>query len=94
MSDTPRTNWIMDNVTVAINADTREQSHAHKDEARREIEELERERDKWRDIAERLVNAVHLANDKVGCCDDHCWRCCERDETIDKALADFEEAKK
>ena len=41
VSDTPRTNLIMDNIAVAISADTREQSIAHREEAHREIEQLE-----------------------------------------------------
>lgn len=40
---TPRTERIMDNIVVAMRSDTREQSIAHFEEAKREIETLERE---------------------------------------------------
>jgi len=43
MSDTPRTDAIKSNIDIAMNADTREQSIAHREEAHREIEQLERE---------------------------------------------------
>lgn len=40
---TPRTRIIEDNIRIAISADGQEQSIAHRDEAVREIEQLERE---------------------------------------------------
>lgn len=40
MSDAPETDRIMENIQIAIAADTREQSIAHREEARREIENL------------------------------------------------------
>lgn len=54
MSDTPRTKLIMDNLACAILADTREQSIAHREEAQREIEQLERE------LAEANAHASRL----------------------------------
>ena len=41
--NTPRTDRILDNLAVAMTADTREQSKAHSEEACREIEQLETE---------------------------------------------------
>lgn len=48
----------------------------------------------WRNVAEGLAKAVSLANEKDGCCDDHCHLCCDRDDKIDAALKAYEEAKK
>ena len=55
MSDTPKTDRIMGNIQIAITADTREQSIAYKEEARREIENLERERNELLEALEFLV---------------------------------------
>ena len=41
--NTPRTDRILDNLAVAMTADTQEQSKAHSEEACREIEQLETE---------------------------------------------------
>jgi len=67
---TPLTKLIMDNVSISIRADTREQSLAHKEEAEREIATLERslaerteERDKWANVAAQYsAEREHNAN--------------------------------
>ena len=53
MSATPVTANIMGNIHIAMNADTREQAIAHLEDAQREIESLEEDRDLWRAEAER-----------------------------------------
>ena len=65
VSDTPRTNLIMDNIAVAISADTREQSIAHREEAHREIEQLELElaavtadRDALKSVVEKVTELM------------------------------------
>ncbi len=60
MSDqpTPRTERIAENIEIAIRADKREQSIAHKEEAIREIEQLERELAEAREQRDRLAEAL------------------------------------
>jgi len=86
---TPLTKLIMDNVSIAISADTREQSLAHKEEAQREIEDLERslaerteERDKLLEKQSWLIahpTAIEAAHQVVE------WTKCEQER--DTALA-------
>ena len=84
---TPRTELIMDNVSIAINADTREQSLAHKEEAEREIATLERS------LAERTEERDALAEKSkqfpweiVG---KHKRICSERDTALAKLDAEI-----
>ncbi len=58
MRDTPETNRIMDNIQISFTSDTREQSLAHKEEARREIENLERERNALLETKRELLEAL------------------------------------
>jgi len=56
--NTPRTDRILDNLAVAMTADTREQSKAHSEEACREIEQLETELAAVTDERDALKHAL------------------------------------
>jgi hypothetical protein len=72
MSHTPRANIIMDNVRIAIQADTREQSIAHREEAQREIESIEEELNAAR--AELAVVTSERDQFMLASQDDYKWR--------------------
>jgi hypothetical protein len=63
--NTPRTDRILDNLAVAMTADTREQSKAHSEEACREIEQLETELIKCREALDKLHIACETSKPEI-----------------------------
>jgi hypothetical protein len=89
MSDTaptPETDRIMDNVRVAVEADSREQSFAYIEEVRREVESLERERDEARAEVARLRELVGRL-DRIVCGWHPVYRNTELGQEVKHALA-------
>ena len=63
--NTPRTDRILDNLAVAMTADTREQSKAHSEEACREIEQLETELAAALQLQTELQSALQWAKEEL-----------------------------
>ena len=58
VDDTPESARIIENIDVAMRADTREQSLAHLEDAHREIENMERDRNTARVVATDAIREL------------------------------------
>jgi hypothetical protein len=58
VDDTPESARIIENIDIAMRADTREQSLAHLEDAHREIENMERDRNTARVVATDAIREL------------------------------------
>jgi len=63
LDDTPESVRIIENIDIAMRADTREQSLAHLEEARREIENMESEKARLSALYHELLLSVESAHE-------------------------------